>query len=303
MVDEEHGEPQTPPAAADNNSYILGSMGKFKVVVACLPMHQLGAFSAAAVAKEMLFRFPRIRVGMLVGIGAGIPNDDNDPDIRLGDVVISSSPESGGVVVYNFGKKLADGSFQSLSVLSRPPRSLGSALGKLKAEHEMQENKVVHYIEKMLEGCPVMRKKKNSHPGLSADRLFQPDYLHVSGKTCAKCDTSMQVEREERLDENPVIHYGTIASGSAVIKDALTRDEIRDKHGAICLEMEAAGLMNNFPCIVICGISNYADSHKNDHWQPFAAAAAAACAKEFLEHVQPKAIDSEPAVKDILNQG
>lgn len=113
----------------------------------------------------------------------------------------------------------------------------------------------------------------------------------------------MQVEREERLDENPVIHYGTIASGSAVIKDALTRDEIRDKHGAICLEMEAAGLMNNFPCIVIRGISNYAHSHKNDHWQPFAAAAAAACAKEFLEHVQPKAIDSEPAVKDILNQG
>jgi nucleoside phosphorylase len=67
--------------------------------------------------------------------------------------------------------------------------------------------------------------------------------------------------------------------------------------------MEAAGLMNNFPCIVIRGISDYADSHKNDRWQPFAAAAAAACAKEFLEHVQPKAIEAEPAAKDILYQG
>lgn len=76
MMDEEHGEPQTSPATADNNSYVLGSMGIFKVVVACLPMRQLGAFSAAAVAKEMLFSFPRIRVGMLVGICAGIPNDD-----------------------------------------------------------------------------------------------------------------------------------------------------------------------------------------------------------------------------------
>ena len=28
-------------------------------------------------------------------------------------------------------------------------------------------------------------------------------------------------------------------------------------------KMEAAGLMNEFPCIVIHGISDYADSHKN----------------------------------------
>lgn len=68
-------------------------------MVTCLPMHQLGTFSAAAAAKEILFSFPRIRVGMLVKIGADIPNGDNDPDIRLGDIVISRSPESGDVVV------------------------------------------------------------------------------------------------------------------------------------------------------------------------------------------------------------
>lgn len=49
---------------------------------------------------------------------------------------------------------------------------MGSAPGKLKAEHEMQENKVVDYIEEILERYPVMRKEKYSHPGLSADRLF-----------------------------------------------------------------------------------------------------------------------------------
>lgn len=80
MVDEEHREPQTPPAAADNNSYIFGSMAKSKVVVAFLPMHQIGA-SAATFAKERLSRFPRIRVGMFVEIGAGISNDNNEPDI------------------------------------------------------------------------------------------------------------------------------------------------------------------------------------------------------------------------------
>ena len=50
----------------------------------------------------------------------------------------------------------------------------------------------------------------------------------------------------------------------------------------LCFEMEAAGLMNNFPCLVVRGICDYADSHKNKQWQPYAAATAAAYAKELL---------------------
>ncbi len=43
-------------------------------------------------------------------------------------------------------------------------------------------------------------------------------------------------------------------------------------------EMEAAGLMNEFPCLVIRGICDYADSHKNDDWQEYASTVAAAYA-------------------------
>lgn len=46
--------------------------------------------------------------------------------------------------------------------------------------------------------------------------------------------------------------------------------------------MEAAGLMNDFPCLVIRGICDYADSHKNKQWQPYAAAVAAGYMKELL---------------------
>lgn len=49
--------------------------------------------------------------------------------------------------------------------------------------------------------------------------------------------------------------------------------------------MEAAGLSNGFPCVVIRGICDYADSHKNDQWHPYAAAVAAACAKELLTYM------------------
>ncbi|KAF3798540.1 hypothetical protein GCG54_00015244 [Colletotrichum gloeosporioides] len=60
---------------------------------------------------------------------------------------------------------------------------------------------------------------------------------------------------------------------------------IRDVGDVLCFEMEAAGLMTEFPCIVIRGISDYADSHKNDDWQYYAAATAAACTKELLGYI------------------
>ena len=68
--------------------------------------------------------------------------------------------------------------------------------------------------------------------------------------------------------------------------DAVERDIISQALGGVlCFEMEAAGLMNNFPCLVIRGISDYSDSHKNDGWQRYAAATAAAFAKELLNHL------------------
>ena len=95
------------------------------------------------------------------------------------------------------------------------------------------------------------------------------------------------------------VHYGLIASGNQVIKDAAFRDEINKRLGGkvLCFEMEAAGLMNDFPCIVIRGICDYADSHKNKAWQEHAAAVAAAFAKEFLSVVPKQEVDHMPTIK------
>lgn len=89
-------------------------------------------------------------------------------------------------------------------------------------------------------------------------------------------------DRPPRNRNVPVIHYGTIASGNQVMKDGITRDRLREQLDVLCFEMEAAGLMDSFPCLVIRGISDYADSHKNKRWQEYAAATAAAYAKELL---------------------
>lgn len=98
------------------------------------------------------------------------------------------------------------------------------------------------------------------------------------------------MNRIPRGDSYPVIHYGNIASGNQVMKDGLTRDRLAEKEHVICFEMEAAGLMDEFRCLVIRGISDYSDSHKNKAWQPYAAGTAAAYAKELLLEIPPEAV-------------
>jgi hypothetical protein len=152
-------------------------------------------------------------------------------------------------VIYNFGERLADGSFKSVYALDRPSQPLCTAISLLEAKRQTHENRISQYINQMLEKYPYMRKKGFIHPGQSADQLFLPDYRHVSGRPCAKCDPAGRIDRypENRPDTDPIIHYGVIATGSAVVKLAPTRDEIGQKHRAICLEMKAAGLMRYTP--------------------------------------------------------
>ncbi|KAG9515935.1 purine and uridine phosphorylase, partial [Aureobasidium melanogenum] len=107
----------------------------------------------------------------------------------------------------------------------------------------------------------------------------------MGGPSCTACEKAKEIARDARGSTDPDIHYGIIASGDTLVKNALRRDELVKGTGeeCICFEMEAAGIMNTFPCVVIRGICDYADSHKNDRWQGYAAATAAAYAKELLD--------------------
>lgn len=109
------------------------------------------------------------------------------------------------------------------------------------------------------------------------------------------------LDRINRDDDDPIIHYGIIASGNRVIKSEQERDRLRDDLGAICIEMEAAGLMDSFPCLIIRGICDYADFRKTKQWQPYAAMTAAACAKELLGFVQKQSLGLTPNIIEVLN--
>src|SRR6202041_100799 len=108
--------------------------------------------------------------------------------------------------------------------------------------------------------------------------------------------------RPERAEDedNPAIHYGLIASANQVMTDALIRDTLAAEKDVLCFEMEAAGLMNHFPCLVIRGICDYSDSHKNKEWQGYAAMAAAAYTKDLLCRIVPQQVEAETKISDLL---
>ena len=274
LLDEEHENiPQDPK---DTNIYTLGRIGEHNVVLACLPAGQAGTNSAAAVAVELKSKFPSIRFGLMVGIGGGVPSDE--ADIRLGDVVVSQPHMGhGGVIQYDFGKTTLDG-FIRTGFLSISPTILLNALAKLRANILRGRSRLSAYL------ATLSHLPQFSRNDAGPDLLFKPNYSHIGELTCDLCDRDGLVERTSRgSQEEVVVHYGTIASGNQVIKDGVTRDTLSSELGGVlCFEMEAAGLMNVFPCLVIRGICDYADSHKNKRWQAYAAATAAACAKEIL---------------------
>lgn len=312
MLDQRHGD--LPKPANDSNTYTLGSIGKHNVVIACLPKGHIGNSPAATVAAQMVSTFPSVRFGLMVGIGGGIP-----PKVRLGDVVVSTPFGSfPGVVQWDLGKA-KDGGFERTGSLNNPPVSLLTALAKLETEHELVGSQIPEYLDQMKQKWPRLAAKYLRSDSLE-DILFTADYSHVyqtttedhvsSGnsyeseeeESCQHCDKTKIIKRKPR---DMRVHYGLIASGNQVIKSAIFRDQLNKDLGKslLCIEMEAAGLMNNFPCVVIRGICDYADSHKNKDWQEYAAAVAAAFAKELLAYVSPSDVDGERTVKDMMSDG
>jgi nucleoside phosphorylase len=302
MLDQELDGPETT-AANDDNTYTFGRIGGHYVVIGCLPMGRVGNNNAASVAKDMVRSFPNLRFALMVGIGGGAPT--KKVDIRLGDVVVSVPVGTQfGVVQYDFGKRLPNGYFQRSGQLNAPPNLLLGAVQEIRRLHDdpRKPDRIAEHITRMDDMADYQR------PG--QDRLYRVDYEHrdqdmgqesdeeEDEENCQHCENDGLVPRQERKSLRAVnVHYGTIASGNTVMKDAKTRDRYaKDRElKVLCFEMEAAGLMNNLPCLVIRGICDYSDSHKNDDWHKYAALVAAAYARELLIVLKPQNVVIMPS--------
>ncbi|KAF0328837.1 pfs domain-containing protein [Colletotrichum asianum] len=203
----------------------------------------------------------------MVGIGGGAPDKI---DIRLGDIVVSHpSSTSSGVIQYDFGKTVQEGHFQRSGTLNKPPQQLLTAVAKLRADHESRPSRIPELLSDMQDRYSMMTAY--TYPGAAQDRLYEATYDHIA-TNCDDCNPSYLVKRSRRIDNNPEIHYGIIASANQVMKHGQTRRRLALDHDVICFEMEAA------------------DSHKFKQWQEYAAATAAAYAKELLSAISPEEI-------------
>lgn len=259
------------PVYDDDNAYMLGSIKQHNIVITCLPADGYGTNNAAKVMTNMKRTFPSIHLSLMVGIGGGVPINH---DIRLGDVVVGTR-----VMQYDLGKIIENGKFQRTAFYRNPGHLLGTAVSALRARLELEPSQIPFILKERLKAHSDYTRPS------SPDLLFQTTYEHcpLSMNRCDSCDHPKLVSRTRRDDV--MIHYGAIASGNQVMKHGLTRDKIARELDVICFEMEAAGIVDILPCLPIRGICDYSDSHKNKEWQRYAAATAAAYARELLEEI------------------
>ncbi|KAH7117473.1 Pfs, NACHT and ankyrin domain protein [Dactylonectria macrodidyma] len=267
ILDEIHED--LPRYANDSNTYMLGSIRKHNIVIACLPIAQYGTNNAANVLTHLIRTFPSIHLGLMVGIGGGVPIM---ADIRLGDIVVGTR-----VMQCDLGKIVEDGQIRRTAIPRILQNQVGTLVSTLRSTHEREPSRVPSILREKFGGLPGYGR-----PSVP-DHLFRALYDHVSSTpSCDGCDESELVPRRPRGSDDPQIHYGAIASGNQVMRSGTARDDIARQLDVLCFEMEATGLMDILPCLPIRGICDYSDSHKNKEWQRYAAATAAAYARELL---------------------
>ncbi|KAL6229551.1 hypothetical protein BDW75DRAFT_249580 [Aspergillus navahoensis] len=249
MLDEHHQSPL--PSEGQRLCYRFGRMGVTNVAIAFFPVGECGIGVASYMASEIQRDLHNIKTGLLVGIAAGIPRYGRD--IRLGDVVVATPTENNlGVCGYDM-VKIEPEQIILKQWQNAPDRHLRSAINALRATPETT-TRFMSNLDRF--GDAGSSQRPVARPNVLCGSFTQP--------------------------RGPIIHYGCILSGNSVIKSANRRDELAREYDAFAIDMEAAGMMNALPVVVIRGISDWADAQKNDNWQEYAAATAAAVAKELL---------------------
>ena len=217
------------------------------------------------------------------------------------------------MIQYDFGKAMQKGNsleFVRKGHLNKPPAVLLGAVRSMQADAMMEPTSFHRHYDEMLEKYPTMIMEYHRP---ETDRLYTSKHIHKGATPdCAQCSDEELVNRKPR--DVSIVHCGLIGSANQVLKNAIQRDDLYAKEKIVCFEMEAAGLMDEFSCIVIRGICgkfstskeslwlrvlDYCDSHKSNHWQPYSSAIASAFGKELLSKIPSTAVEKLPHLVDL----
>ncbi|KAL8894119.1 MAG: hypothetical protein Q9192_004599 [Flavoplaca navasiana] len=267
--------------ANDSNIYKAGKIGDHHVVMVTL--NKIGLGGILSVTERMYSSFRELKHLLLVGLGGGIPEYAYGEQMVLGDVVVSLQVEH-----LDCGRRTPKG-FEFTHQTYWPSSDLLKAVNTLRSTHLLNGTRVPQTLQGIREKLYQNIRNNPEDLGPDADHLFDPGYHHQdNAKLCENCcDTGNSKSRQDRgrkayrEKDTPLAHYGIIGSGNSLVVGSQERKHLYEEFGTICFDMEAAALMD-YRCLVIRGISDYSDSHKNKAWQVYAAATAAAYAQELI---------------------
>jgi nucleoside phosphorylase len=230
----------------------------------------MGNNNAAIRATLLLNHFPSVDVIIMVGIAGGVPRPNKAEDhVRLGDIVVSDKK---GVIQYDMVKLK-----EIRSSPVTPSAWLIEGVKHLEADELTGKRPWDDAAQK------ILKKLKWKKPHQTKDLLYD------SKKTTKKVKHPRD---SQRVGTRPRVFSGPIASANELLKDPIKRDSLRDKFGVKAVEMEGSGIADatwthDKGYLVIRGVCDYCDSHKNDDWQKYAAAVAAGYTKALLESAFP----------------
>ena len=305
--DEGHSYGKVP---GDDNSYTVGEIGGKPVVL--IAPRNMGTTNTRDLARGLRISFPTISYAFVVGIAGGAPflygkNGWKESDIHLGDVIVSTQ-----VIEYDFGREHENGFRRRTdveSVLPRAPAEVTNFVNQFVRGKSMAFRRVLRKTMADLAFCDGFETGEDGyheHPGPGTDDVYGMGYRHKHRdlKKCAKCSQCTEWYHgvcEEALAascqelgcephhsnevRNTKIHFGRYASGNALMKSGHRRDLLIQEDNVIGFEMEGAGAWEVFGTIVVKGVVDYADSHKNKKWRGYSTARAALCAAAMIEEI------------------
>jgi len=247
-ISRERYEPAGSPLQYWRTSYLSSSSGRLLSVVISILGGEAGNVEAAIATTQFLHDwYPRLMC--LVGIAAGI-----EGKIRIGDVVMPNKVHDRSIKVYE------NGHF--------------SVRGRTYSRNDT--------LDRMLKVSPLV------HKDFLATLLQTADEDLKHAKTVAKTKGLLP----GGFGTKPRVIDGSVASDNVLIRDSAYFEGLLSATDEKCrgAEMEAAGFVlacqkeqNDFPWLVLRGISDFGDSRKDDSFQLLAAKSACAALRLFIQ--------------------
>lgn len=305
--------------AVDKMYLLTGTFKEIKVAI--LPLSQPGMVRSTTatshVVSELNPNAYLISAGICGGTGC---NDEKNKPIYLGDVIISTDVVryANRVEGEDLVHLTADKRSREHQHLDTQLHTLKIGDGLYRLRQEAEENlqavrrrmAIGFFPRESFEGLSTNPPRTPAHQ----DRLYKEEHphMHQSSEDCESCmqDKGLGCEKSKKLScqetgcnglpdswlERPSpqqrrlipVHFGIYGSEDLLMRSERNRRKLLKEEGILAVDMESRGIWHaaesRIPrdVVIIRGVSDYADSHKNDAWQSYAAMTAACTIKAFV---------------------